>query len=223
MAANDGAKNSAWYALVLRLVRNLFFKLVTGGISSLGEENLPADGPMLIAPNHVSNLDPPAVACGTNKRQFKFMAKEELFKGLFGKIISSVGAYPVKRGEGDTESIRKTLQFLEEGRGVLVFPEGSRGDGVTLGPINRGVMMLAKRSDAPVIPTAVIGTNVVLPKGAKKLKRHRILIVYGSPFKYSEVATGASEKENRELFARELASRIVKLCSEHGLPLRTSG
>src|SRR5436190_23431548 len=115
---------SAWYAFILRLVRNGFFRLTTGGLRSVGEENIPKTGAVIFAPNHVSNLDPPAVACGTNKRQLAFMAKEELFKGLFGKLIASVGAYPVKRGEGDTESIRRRIELLEQGRAVLVFPEG---------------------------------------------------------------------------------------------------
>src|ERR1044071_4868828 len=103
------SERSSWYAFVLRLVRNSFFRLIPGGLGSVGEENIPRAGAVIFAPNHLSNLDPPAVACGTNKRQLAFMAKEELFKGLFGKIIASVGAYAVRRGESDTESIRRTI------------------------------------------------------------------------------------------------------------------
>jgi 1-acyl-sn-glycerol-3-phosphate acyltransferase len=141
---------------------------------------------------------------------------------LFGKIIASVGAFPVRRGESDTESIRKTIALLEEGRAVLVFPEGTRGDCRRLGPINRGVAMLAKRTNAPVLPIGVVGTHVIAPKGQKKLKRHRITIAYGNPFTYSEIATGSSEKENRELFAQELERRIIALCAAHGLALEPS-
>jgi 1-acyl-sn-glycerol-3-phosphate acyltransferase len=216
-------ERSLWYAFVLRLVRNAFFRLITGGIRSYGEENLPKQGAIILAPNHISHLDPPAVACGTNKRQLKFMAKEELFKGIFGKLIASVGAYPVKRGEGDTESIRRTIDYLEKGCAVLVFPEGTRGDGKSIGPINRGVSMLAKRTNAAVVPVGVIGTHVVLPKGQKKMKRHPILVVYGKPFTYQEISTGGSEKENREIFAHELERRITALCAEHGLALQPAG
>ncbi|HWA83389.1 MAG TPA: lysophospholipid acyltransferase family protein, partial [Fimbriimonadaceae bacterium] len=173
--------------------------------------------------DHVSNLDPPAVACGTNKRQLAFMAKEELFKGLFGKLIASLGAFPVRRGDSDTEAIRKALALLEQGRAVLVFPEGTRGDGKTMGPINRGVAMLAKRSGAMVLPVGVIGTHVIAPKGGKGLKRHRTILAYGEPFTYEQTSTGQSEKENRELFARELERRIIALCAAHGLQLKTAG
>jgi 1-acyl-sn-glycerol-3-phosphate acyltransferase len=213
------AEHSAWYAFVLRLVRNGFFRLITGGLRSVGEENIPKTGGVIFAPNHVSNLDPPAVACGTNKRQLAFMAKEELFQGPFGKLIASVGAFPVRRGETDTESVRKTIALLEEGRAVLVFPEGTRGDGKHLGPINRGVAMLAKRTNAAVLPIGVIGTHVVAPKGGKGLKRHRITIAYGEAFTYADAAKGANEKENRDLFAEELERRIKQLCAAHGLPL----
>lgn len=214
--------NPAWYMCVLRTVRNGFFRLVTGGIRSYGEENLPKIGPVIVAPNHVSNLDPPAVACGTNRRRFRFMAKEELFKGLFGRIIASVGAFPVRRGEGDTESVRLALACLAEGDALLIFPEGARGDGTRMGPINRGVAMLAKRSGAPVVPTGVIGTHLVAPKGQKKMRRHRIEVVYGEPFTFADVATAPTDKENRERFAQELERRIVALCQAHGYDLKTS-
>ncbi|MFI5385296.1 MAG: lysophospholipid acyltransferase family protein [Fimbriimonadales bacterium] len=217
------AERSTWYAFVIRLVRNGFFRLITGGLRAEGEENIPRTGGIIFAPNHLSNLDPPAVACGTNNRQLAFMAKEELFKGLFGRLISSVGAFPVRRGESDTEAIRKALSLLQHGRAVLVFPEGTRGDGKKMGPFNRGVAMLAKRSAAAVLPIGVIGTHIVAPKGGKGLKRHRITVAYGKPFTYEEIAKGADEKENREFFARELESRIIALCAAHGLQLKSAG
>src|SRR2546423_1620035 len=98
-------EKSAWYAFVRWAVRTFYFGLVTGGMRSVGEENIPRTGGVIVAPNHTSNLDPPVTSCGT-KRPIAFMAKEELFKGIFGKIIASLGAFPVRRGETDTESIR---------------------------------------------------------------------------------------------------------------------
>lgn len=217
------AERSTWYALVLRLVRNGFFRICTGGLQSYGEENIPKTGPVIFAPNHLSNLDPPAVACGTNKRQLAFMAKEELFKGIFGKLIASVGAFKVRRGESDTESIRMALALLEQGRALLVFPEGTRGNGKQMGPFNRGVAMLAKRSGAAVVPIGVVGTHIVAPKGGKGLKRHLITVAYGKPFTYEEIAVKeAPERDNRERFAKELENRIIALCAAHGLELKSA-
>src|SRR5438309_1676351 len=78
-------------------------------VIGVGRKNVPDSGPLIVAPNHMSNLDPFAVACGTN-RHLRFMAKEELFHSKFvGGLIGSLGAFPVKRGESDTEAIRKAM------------------------------------------------------------------------------------------------------------------
>jgi 1-acyl-sn-glycerol-3-phosphate acyltransferase len=211
---------SSWYAFA-RWATKTFFYGLKGGLRSVGEEHIPTQGPLIVAPNHISFLDPPAVACGTKRRQLRFMAKEELFKGIFGKLIASLGAFPVKRGEGDTESIRKAIAVLEDGDALLIFPEGTRGDGTTMLPVNRGVTMLAKRTNAPVLPVAVVGTNVVMPKGGGG-KKHPMLVAYGEPFTYEQVAQGANEKENRERFAAELERRILALCNANGLPLKSA-
>jgi 1-acyl-sn-glycerol-3-phosphate acyltransferase len=148
------------------------------------------------------------------------MAKEELFKHpFFGWLINSLGAYPVKRGEGDTESIRRTIALLKEGEAVLIFPEGTRGDGKTIQEMSRGVAMLAKKTEAPVLPVGIIGTNKVMPVGSFKGEKSRVTIAFGRPFTYAEVATSSSEKENRELFSRALQERIVQLCRDNGMPL----
>ena len=152
----------------------------------------------------------------------RFMAKEELFRGPFGVICRSLGAYPVKRGEGDTESIRLSIEMLEAGEALVLFPEGVRGDGVTMNPISRGVAMLAKRTGAPVVPAGIVGTHRKMPRGSAIPKFAPVSIVYGTPFTYAEIARGANERENRELFCRELERRIIELCANQGLVLKTS-
>jgi 1-acyl-sn-glycerol-3-phosphate acyltransferase len=191
-----------------------------GGIEAIGKENVPKTGAIIIAPVHFSNLDPPAVA-SVCPRQLRFMAKQELFKGFFGWGISSVGAFPVRRGENDTEAIRKAIDILESGQALLVFPEGERGDGRHLGSINRGVAMLAKRSGAQIVPTAIVGTHLMLPRGAKGVKRGHIRIVFGEPFTYESVAGGNPQK-GREVFTSELQSRLLRVCQGHGLNLKQS-
>lgn len=208
-----------WYFLCLNIAR--FFFLLIGGVKGLGRRNVPESGALIVAPLHVSNLDPPAVACGTN-RHLRFMAKEELFGSrIFGALIRSLGAFPVKRGDGDIEAIRYAMRCLERGEAVLVFPEGHRGDGKTMGPINRGVAMLAKRTGARVLPVGVVGTHIAWPKGQKRIVRSKIRIAYGESFTYADVAKGTTEKENRDMFATELSTRIARLCSDNGLPIKT--
>lgn len=188
--------------------------ILTGGIRAVNPENVPRTGGLLVAPIHLTSLDPTALACTMPHRRLLAMAKEELWNNkLFGWLIGQIGAFPVKRGEGDTESIRMSIAVLEAGYALLVFPEGTRGDAKTLLPMNRGVAMLAKKTGVPVVPAGIIGTRP---------RRRGVVVAYGKPFTYAEMATGASEKENRELFLRRLEDDIARLCTENGLPIRTS-
>lgn len=136
------AINRLWYFFVLNLAKFMYFLL--GGIRTKGKMLM--SGPLIVAPVHLSHLDPPAVACGCN-RMLRFMAKKT-FRGAFGWLIRSLGAFPVNRGEGDMESIRFTMTSLEKGEAVIIFPEGTRGDGKRLGPLSKGVALIAKNRSA---------------------------------------------------------------------------
>ncbi len=194
-------------------VSNLYFAL-NGGIRAVNPENVPNTGGVIVAPIHLTSVDPTALACTMPHRRLLAMAKEELWKNkLFGWLIGQIGAFPVRRGEGDTESIRMSIAVLEAGHALLVFPEGTRGDGQTLLPMNRGVAMLAKKTGVPVLPAGIVGT---------KPKRKGVVVAYGKPFTYAEMATGKNEKENREIFLKRLEDEIARLCSENGLPVRTA-
>ncbi|RYG69173.1 1-acyl-sn-glycerol-3-phosphate acyltransferase, partial [bacterium] len=188
----------------------------------VGTGEVPMSGPVILAPNHVSNFDPPALAAAC-PRGIKIIAKEELFRNPFANFINrSLGAFPVRRGEGDKAAIAQTLALLEEGWVMIMFPEGTRSNGEVLLPLSRGVAMMAKRSGARVVPTAVVGTHILMPKGAKGLKRAETKIVFGEPFLYADTATGRNDRENRELFTAELERRILAICAENGLPLERS-
>jgi 1-acyl-sn-glycerol-3-phosphate acyltransferase len=214
-------RHPTWFAFVRWLVKTFFFS-IKGGLSGIGTENIPLDGPVIFAPVHMSHLDPPAVACAC-KRRLRFMAKEELFKvPVLGPLIATLGAYPVKRGEGDTESIRKTLALLGEGEAVLVFPEGTRGDGESMGPINKGVALFAKKSGAPVMPIGIVGTQIVMPRGKSKGQRHPTKVIYGRPFFYQEVSAGLSDREAKVAFAKRLENEILSLCQSEGLLLKSA-
>lgn len=95
-------------------------------IKVVGKENIPADGPVIICSNHISNVDPPVVGI-TSSRNIYFLAKEELFKNpLIGGILKKVHAFPIKRGMRDRNALRKGLDILKEGHALGLFPEGTR-------------------------------------------------------------------------------------------------
>lgn len=132
-------------------------------IKVIGKENIPKNGPVIICSNHISNYDPPTVGM-TAPRTIHFMAKEELFekKGL-GFILRNVNAFPVKRGMRDRNALRKGLKLLDEGKVLGLFPEGTRSkDGVVKKGL-AGAGFFAMRSNATVIPCAIIRVSMNVP------------------------------------------------------------
>jgi len=200
-------RGDAVYRSLRWLVRNFIFQPL-GGFRVEGLENVPPTGPLIVAANHVSFADPPAVACAM-PRPVRFMAHAGLFRPpLFGPLIRRLGAFPVHRGEADKAAIRRALELLDEGWALLIFPEGRRGDGKRLEEANRGVELLARRSGAKILPVGIIGTLRWLPKGAKIPHPTRITVRFGEPFEWSDNAD----------FQCSLMSRISVLC---GVPART--
>lgn len=145
-----------FYNVVLAIVR-AFMHLVFR-IKYVGRENMPANGGVVLAVNHRSNWDP-VLAGLAAPRKLCFMAKEELFKNpVFGKIISKLGAFPVKRGSGDIGAFRVALKILS-GEGVmLIFPEGHRMKNGKRGKAGAGVVSIAQRAKVPVVPMYISGS-----------------------------------------------------------------
>jgi 1-acyl-sn-glycerol-3-phosphate acyltransferase len=175
--------------IAVALMRLLFrLEIVSPGL-------VPATGPVLIVSNHVSLLDPPLVG-GAAPRPLFFMAKEELFRiPLFGRLIRSLNARPVRRDGSDMRALKAALAQLEEGHALLVFPEGTRGEeGQPLREGKAGVGMLAVLSGAPVVPVYVSGSGAALPRGRTLPRRTRVRVTFGAPltFKRERRAMGKS-------------------------------
>jgi len=151
---------------------------------AIGLDNVPREGAVLLASNHVSALDPPVVGAAA-PRPLQYMAKVELFRvPLLGGLVRRLNAYPVERDGADAGALRHALLLLREGKALLVFPEGTRGSEGTLQRGRPGAGMLAARSEAPVVPVYVEGTGRVLPRGASRPRRGRITVRYGAPLRF---------------------------------------
>ncbi len=167
-------------------------------------ELVPATGPVLLVSNHVSVLDPPFVGAAA-PRPLYFMAKEELFRiPLFGRLIRALNARPVRRDGSDTRALKAALALLEEGRALLVFPEGTRGEeGQPPREGKAGVGMLAVLSGAPVVPVFVSGTGAALPRGRSLPRPSRVRVTFGPPLTFKMAGTpggkmaGAVEAERK--------------------------
>jgi 1-acyl-sn-glycerol-3-phosphate acyltransferase len=124
-----------------------------------GRRNIPKKGPVILASNHRSFLDPFVIGCCVHRPVY-FVAKKELFgKRWQGWILNRLGAFPVKRGESDEESMATARGVLERGGAIVIFPEGTRHRTGPLGRPKRGVGRLALETGAPVVPIAVMGSE----------------------------------------------------------------
>ncbi|MGE6375190.1 lysophospholipid acyltransferase family protein [Peribacillus muralis] len=172
-------------------------------VKTLGREHVPKEGGVLICANHIDNLDPPVVGM-TSPRDIHFMAKEELFQAPVLKgILPRINAFPVKRGNSDRESLRKGLKLLKEGKVIGLFPEGTRSKTGELGDGLAGAGFFALRSDAVIIPCAIIGPY--------KLFR-TLKVVYGPPIHFSEYR---DQKISADEATKIIMDHIRKLISEH--------
>ncbi|MBO0781686.1 MAG: 1-acyl-sn-glycerol-3-phosphate acyltransferase [Ktedonobacteraceae bacterium] len=137
--------------------------------------HVPRKGPYIIAPNHLSWTDIPLVPLYIPGKVV-YMAKEESFKSKVGWLVRFLGAFPVKRGEGDRQSLRAADDLLKRGKVLVIFPEGTRSKVHALGKGHAGLGMIALRSGAPVIPVAIYGSERVF-----KSFRPEVTITYGKP------------------------------------------
>lgn len=179
-------------------------------------------GALIIAPNHMSYLDPPIIAC-SQRRAVAFMAKEELFRKPFlGWLIRSLDAFPLKRGAGDMDAIRLATSVLKEGKALLIFPEGTRGNGEELGPISGGVASLAVSTGAKILPVGIAGTQKVWPKGVSKIRRGKMTVVFGDPFGADDFPHTATPRDLRNAMTERLQADILDLCAKAGLQLKSA-
>src|SRR5918992_3866868 len=139
--------------LVVKACIRAYFRL-----RRLGREHIP-EGGVVLAANHRSFLDPFAIGCCI-PRPIYFVAKQELFRNpILGWFLNCMGAFPIRRGESDEESMETALRLLEHGEAVVIFPEGTRIRAGSLATPKRGVGRLALQSGAPVVPIAITGSE----------------------------------------------------------------
>jgi glycerol-3-phosphate dehydrogenase (NAD(P)+) len=160
-------------------------------MTRIGREHIPASGPVIIAANHRSFLDPFVIATMA-RRPMYYVAKKELFvKRWQGWFLNALGAFPVDRGASDAESIATAEAILARGDIVLIFPEGTRTRPGPLGKAKRGVGRLALETGAPVVPVAVIGTEAI--RRGWRIRPHKVRIRAGRPLRFPQVREPSPE------------------------------
>lgn len=193
---------------VLRFVLQIIFGILFRP-QIIGRENVPMDGGMIMAANHLSNWDPPMV--GTYMpRPVAYMAKEELFKpAIAGAVIRSLYAFPVRRGAADRGAIKAALGILKQGLCLGVFPEGHRSKTGRMGKAESGVALLAAMGKVPVVPTAIVNTNRIFHKGSIL---PQVKIIYGEPMYFQGKH---NDKEALAEFANSIMAKIQDLLDKN--------
>jgi len=197
------------------LIRTLF------GLRVSGVERLPRSGPFLLVANHVSFFDPAAAAVAC-PRPLCYMAKAELFRVPFlGWLIRHVNSFPVEREGADPAAFRTALALLAEGKGLLIFPEGTRGREGILRPGKAGAGMLALRSGVSVVPVYIRGTGTALGRGQRWPRFVPLTVAFGPPL---DIRREPPRKAAYEAIASQMMEAIARLQEEvTGQPARWEG
>lgn len=174
-----------------------------------GTENLPGEGAAILAANHSSYADHLIMGSHIAKkvnRRFHFLAKREHFQGLQKLWHIYVGAIPLDRKRGGKHALKVALNLLNEGKLIIIYPEGTRTLTGKLQKAKTGVARLALQSRVPVIPIGLTGTFEILPKGKYIPKLKKATMNIGKPMVFTEYYN----KKPTKKILREVTTNIMK-------------
>lgn len=194
------------------LVRSVYHQLFEGDIRGLN--NIPREGPCILAVNHASHFDPPMIGSHV-MRPINFFARKTLWNGrFFSWWLDAVGTIPVDRdGDSDIAAMKRVLGTLKEGGLVTLFPEGTRSRDGQLQKAKPGIGLIAAKSEATVVPCRIFNSHKVLTKGSALPRLNlSIHMAYGKPIPVAEYDPGrAAGKERFQIIADRIMERIAQI------------
>lgn len=199
---------------------NFFYRLIKLGLQgyfrlfyrfSIYGINSSYQGKAILAPNHASFLDPPVIAAAWPE-EVHFLARSSLFrKRAWGWLISKLNAHPVRGSAQNVESFRMIYQLLNEGKQVVIFPEGERSATGQLQAIKSGVAMLGLRMQCPIIPVYIKGTFEAWPRHSRWPKfGSPIVCVFGQPI-FPDASEGKHKKQMQDDISKQLQKKLEEL------------
>lgn len=176
-----------------------------------GIKNVPQSGSFILASNHSSYFDPPALGCRL-PRNLHYFARDSLFFWPLGVLISNLNSIPVNRSQLDIATLKRVLKVLKGGDPLLLFPEGTRSTDGNLGEGKKGIGLLLAKSQVDVLPARVTGGNKVLGKGMFFPRIGRKLVVeYGTLLKIDTLDPGKSDTNRYEIIANKVLAEINRI------------
>ncbi len=193
----------AFIKFMLKITNLIMFR-----VKVIGKENIEDGKAYIMAPNHISNWDPPVVVAETKRNDMYILAKEELYINKFVCwLAKKTKVLPVKRGAHDTSLMKKTVKALKENHLVLLFPEGTRNGIEKRGKIQNGAVLMNLMSGAPIIPIGI--------QAKEKYKfRSKVIINIGKPMNFSEYKDRKNDKELLDSLSQKLMEEIIRLTNE---------
>jgi 1-acyl-sn-glycerol-3-phosphate acyltransferase len=180
-----------------------------------GKEHVPSSGPVILAPVHRSFADFGFAAFCTRRKLF-FMTKDEMWKNKWlGRLLLSVGAFPVHRESADREALQRAEEVLRKGSVLVLFPEGTRREGPVIEDLLEGAAFLSARTSAPIVPIGIGGSDLAMPKGSAIPKPRTIQVVIG-PALPPPARTGGGRVSRSAVHTttEELTSRLQAVYDE---------
>ncbi len=181
-------------------------------------ERVPIKGPVILAANHASFLDPPLVGSGLH-RDINYLARKSLFRlPLLGWVLRTVNAVPVDRDGGGAAGLKAIMDRLHDGGAIILFPEGTRSQDGNFQSARSGIGLSVIKSEAPVVPVRVFGTYEAWGRHVKFPRpRRRVIVKYGEPMRFEKLRAEACDcskmrlKEIYQQVADEIMSAIAGL------------
>ena len=176
-----------------------------------GLDNIPSSGPFILASNHQSFFDPPALGCRL-PRNLHYFARDSLFFWPLGILIRNLNSIPVNRSTLDIKTLKLVLAVLNQGNPLLVFPEGTRSCNDQIQSGKKGIGLLLAKSGVPVVPAKVIGAYKVLGRGMifPRIGK-QIVIKYGSVVYMKDLDPGKAASNRYEVIAQRVISEITRI------------
>jgi len=194
--------------IIFKFIFWVLFKIIFR-LKVIGKENLPKTGPYIIACNHTSLLDPPAVGVSVPMSVY-YMGKKGIFRNKVAAwLLRSWHVFPVDQKRADLASIKKAMKVLDDGNGLIVFPEGTRSRDGEIGEVTNGVGFFAAKSNASIIPAFIKGSFEAWRPGARFLKPKQVVLRFGVPIDPKDYMSG--NKGDYDRITDEVMNRIRSL------------
>ena len=192
-----------WFSL---FVSRIFFRFRIGH-----PERRIATGPVIIAMNHQSYLDPPLAGLASGREVFFLARKTLLDVPVLGWLLPKLNVVPVDQEGTDRSALKALIRILKNGDATVVFPEGARTLDGKLQPALPGLGFVIAKTRAPVLPMRIFGAHEALPRGSGRLRLHPITIVLGEPVVFTEADFAARGKDLYQQLSDRVMERIAAL------------